>query len=413
MSHSRSAKYIEKGTPEQEMVHIEEKISVEKALVGTVLTTPQIFISDDVIPDLVYPAAALKNLIYTNGYAKLCVNKRAESTVGKGWNEIEDTEKNLFATDQWIIDNIKTEELIKAEKNALTYGRYFLEIPYLNGLPLTVYSVPVSTMLKGANAKAGQFCQYYGIKGKEKWFPEFDFERHKKGTLPNGTYMYMWKNEDEVYGIPEWIAFQMEMLTSKEQRRTILSFYLNNADPDKFIVHYATDLSNKMGEDYKAKRKQFTQGSEKRGSTDHIFRRETAAELGKAIEVIEVDKEILTAVTNQFIFANKLDICAAFQVPAFMVNLKSINGSSSMGGSNEETQFAFYISETIQPTQRQRYYEPFKMFWPDMKMQLNTSQMPKTINEKNADNTIDKSDVGLVKKAFDVNAALKELELKI
>jgi hypothetical protein len=419
MSSSRKAKYIEKGAPVEavEFPHIsEDRIPVEKAMVGTVITTQRAYIiSDDVVPDIVYPAASLKNIVHSNGYAKLCVIDRAECTVGKGFNELADEEKNLFATDKFFIENVATNDLVATEKNALIYGRFFWDIPVLNGKPLTVHAVPVPTMLKGTGSREGEFVQYFGVKGKEKWYPALDMDALKRGTLKTGHYIYMWKNEDEIYGTPEWIAFQMELLTSKEQRRTILSHFLNNADPDKIFIHYAlagAGVTTKMLETYKAKREEFSQGSEKRGSTDHVFRNESKNEIGPAVEMIQVNKELFSAVANQFMYANKLDICAAFRVPSFRVNLKSMNGASGLGGANEDPQMSMYLSDVLMPAQRQRYYEPFKLFWPDKVCQFNTATMPKSTNDRNDDVTIEKGANRLIEKALNMNAELKYIEAK-
>lgn len=410
MSSSRSAKYDKNNVEIQKA----EPIEVEKALISVITKQTQYAISDDVIPDIVYPAAALKNLVNTNGYAKLCINKRAEATCGKGFNEINKPEENLYPTDKWIIDNISTLELVKTEKNALTYGRYYWDVNYLKGVGVIgLYNIPATTILKGSGSHSEEFVQYYGTKN-QKWYPAIDIESLKNGTLKTGHYIFMWKNEDEVYGEPEWIAGQMEILTSKEQRRTILSHFLNNADPDGMFIHYGLggNVDPKMVEDYKRKRELHTQGSEKRGKTDHVFRTESMKDIGKAVEYLKIDKELFSAVLNQFLYANKLDVCAFFSVPSFIVNLKSLNGTGGLGESHD-AEMSIFLSETIQPAQRQRYYEPFKLLFPNMNVQLNTMQMPKTTQKANTDITIEKAAYQTIEKALQMNAELKHIETKL
>jgi hypothetical protein len=409
MSSSRSAKYEK----EYSSIQKAEPIEVEKALIGMVTNTMPYVYSDEVVPDVVYPAAALKNIINTNGYAKLCINRRAESTCGKGFNEIDKPEENLYATDKYIIENVDTAELVKTEKNALTYGRFFWDVNWLKGVGVIgIYNVPALTILKGAKNRSEEFVQYFGT-DKEKWYPALDLDSLKNGTLKTGHYIFMWKNEDEVYGEPEWIAGQMELLISKEQRRTILSHFLNNADPDGIMMHYGIggNADVKMIDQYIAKREKFTQGSEKRGKTDHVFKTETKNEVGTAVEYLKIDKELFSAVLNQFMFANKLDTCAFFSMPAFLVNLKSLNGTGGLGESHE-MEAALYISETVQPAQRQRYYEPFKLLFPNMNVQLNTMQMPKTTQKANSDITIEKAAYSTIEKALNMNAELRYNEKK-
>ena len=420
MSNSRKPKEIQKEIQKASRTFDfsrDEKKSVEKALIGQPSNIKQMVYnySEDIIPRLKYPIESLKNLIETNGYVSLCINKRAESAVGKGFNEIEKQDENLFATDPWIIENIDILELLKTEKSAIGFGEFYWDVPIFRGEPQTVYHVPTSTMLRGAKAKEGLYCQYYGIKGKEKWLPALDLEELRKGTLKTGHYIYHWKNGEQAYGVPEWIAGQMEIMTSKEQRRTILSHYLNNCDPDRITVHYGQGgVTPEMANDYKTKREKYTQGSENAGKSDNIFRSETYAELGKAVEVIEIKKEIITAVGLQMGYQNKQDICAFMSTPSFLVNLKSLTGG--FGNVNEvETQLHFYINDTIMPAQRQRYYMPFSKLFPGKAVQFNTITMPKLTQMQNQDVTVETEKAEKIVKAFinesyNVNEQLRIIE---
>lgn len=404
MSSSRSDKYKDKRT--YEIVKAERK-EVEKALIGVTNTQQTIYTySDEVVPRLNYPIEALKNLIETNGYASLCVNKFSLCECGKGYNEINDPQKNLFPTDKWIIENIDIDELVETSISAKSYGEFYWDVAFYKGEAIGLYHCPVSTMLKGTGKKSGQYVQYFGIKGKETWYPALDLDEIKKGNLGTGHYIYHWKRGTETYGVPDWIAGQMEVMTSKEQRRTILSHFLNDAMPDGVGIHYGLggNVDTKMVEDYKTKHEKYLQGSENRGKTDQIFRNETQLELGKAFEYIQIQKEIITAVGLQMSMQTKQDIVAFFQMPSFLVGIPTKSGWS------EQEQYIMqdFISNIIQSEQRRHFYKPFSKLFPGMICQLNTIEMPKLSQEKNQDVTID-----TVSKASEIVKAVMNTELEM
>jgi hypothetical protein len=331
-----------------------------------------------------YPMESLKDLLKNAPLASVCVTTRMEASVGKGFSTKADPEKNLIATDKFIIDNWDANVFRNSEIDFISYGECFWELALYGNEVLTGYHVPAPTMLKGKGANEGVYYQNYKTKKEKRW-RAFDEDLFKKGRHPNGNFILHIKRGYEDYGVPEWISASTILKILKEQYRVILSHFENDAEPERIFIAYGQQASKEQQKEFKNQREEMYQGSEKRGKSEWILSQQPKSQSGEVLDMLELKKEVINAQGLELALRNKFDAVSMFRVPHFLVGL---NKPGELGsGGQAELLIWNYINNVIMPDQR-KYYEPFNLFYPAMPFQFNTMEMPKLSQDVNPNNSV-------------------------
>lgn len=192
-----------------------------------------------------YDFQNLSALYDYNSTHKLCINLKANLTVGLGYEvekavpqEIKDAllQPNNNFGESW------TNLCFRLKLDKEIFGRFALEIVRV-GDKVAFYHVPaneVYVVQEGNTPRVAHYVQRAKGSPRDKVFKKYSPKRS------NGSQLFVWEEynpNSRFYGIPDYVTAIKSILGNDTIATYMLNFFENNARPDYFIIITGTTLT--------------------------------------------------------------------------------------------------------------------------------------------------------------------------